>query len=100
MAVYTDAQQGAFMISTVFFSILLAASGVSEAAPRATDTVAQEAPKSKPKKICRTTDLTGSRIAKKLCKTQEQWDQAESASELTVKGKAGTTMPPQIDTNI
>jgi hypothetical protein len=35
-----------------------------------------------------------------LCKTQEQWDQAESASELTVKGKAGTTMPPQMDTNI
>jgi len=88
------------MISTIVFSILLAASGTSETAPRAADAAAQEAPKSKPKKICRTTGLTGSRIAKKVCKTQEQWDQAESASELTVKGKAGTTMPPQMDTGI
>ena len=89
-----------FMISTLVFSLLLAASGTSEAAPRAADAVAQEAPKAKPKKICRTTSLTGSRIAKKQCKTQEQWDQAESASELSVKGKAGTTMPPQMDTGI
>jgi hypothetical protein len=89
-----------FMISTLVFSLLLAASGTSEAAPRATDAAAQEAPKAKPKKICRTTGLTGSRIAKKQCKTQEQWDQAESASELSVKGKAGTTMPPQMDTGI
>jgi hypothetical protein len=56
--------------------------------------------KVKPKRICRTTGLTGSRIAKKQCKTQEQWDQAESASELSVKGKAGTTMPPQMSTGI
>jgi hypothetical protein len=89
-----------FMITTLVFSLLLAASGTSEAAPRAADAATQEAPKSKPKKICRTTGLTGSRIAKKQCKTQEQWDQAESASELTVKGKAGTTMPPQMDTGI
>ena len=88
------------MITTLVFSLLLAASGTSEAAPRAEDAATQEAPKSKPKKICRTTGLTGSRIAKKQCKTQEQWDQAESASELTVKGKAGTTMPPQMDTGI
>ena len=89
-----------FMITTLVFSLLLAASGTSEAAPRAADAATQEAPKSKPKKICRTTGLTGSRIAKKQCKTQEQWDQAESASELSVKGKAGTTMPPQMDTGI
>jgi hypothetical protein len=89
-----------FMITTLVFSLLLAASGTSEAAPRAADAATQEAPKSKPKKICRTTGLTGSRIAKKQCKTQEQWDQAESASELTVKGKAGTTLPPQMDTGI
>lgn len=56
--------------------------------------------KVKPKRICRTTGLTGSRIAKKQCKTQEQWDQAESASELSVKGKAGATMPPQMSTGI
>jgi hypothetical protein len=48
-----------FMISTLVFSLLLAASGTSEAAPRAADAVAQEAPKAKPKKICRTTGLTG-----------------------------------------
>jgi hypothetical protein len=86
-----------FMISTLVFSLLLVA---SDAAPRVVDAPAQEAPKSKPKNIFRTTGLTGSRIAKKQCKTQEQWDQAESASELSVKGKAGTTMPPQMDTGI
>lgn len=88
------------MISTIIFSLLLATASTSDAAPSAAGEAAQEAPKAKPKKICRTTGLTGSRIAKKQCKTQEQWDQAESASELTVKGKAGTTMPPQMDTGI
>lgn len=88
------------MISTMIFSVLLAATGASEPAPRAVDNAAQEAPKAKPKKICKTTGLTGSRIAQKQCKTQEQWDQAEYAAELNVKGKEGTTMPPQMDTNI
>ncbi|MFN3451840.1 MAG: hypothetical protein ACK4ZE_06735 [Sphingorhabdus sp.] len=88
------------MISTVIFSLLLATASTSDTTPSAADTAAQEAPKAKPKKICRTTGLTGSRIAKKQCKTQEQWDQAESASELSVKGKAGTTMPPQMNTGI
>ncbi len=88
------------MISTVVLGLLLATSTASEPAPRAADASAPEAKKVKPKKICRSTGLTGSRIAKKQCKTQEQWDQAEYASELSVKGKAGTTMPPQMDTNI
>lgn len=87
------------MISTFLISALLAVSGTPEAATSSTDTAVQVTQKAKPKKICRETGLTGSRIAKKQCKTQEQWDQAESASELTVKGKAGTTMPPQMDTN-
>ena len=88
------------MISTIVLSVLLAASGTTDGATSAADTSPPTAQKAKPKKICRTTGLTGSRIAKKQCKTQEQWDQAESASELSVKGKAGTTMPPQMDTAI
>lgn len=88
------------MISTVILSLLLATSTTSEIASPTADASAPEAKKAKPNKICRTTGLTGSRIAKKQCKTQEQWDQAEYASELSVKGKAGTTMPPQMDTNI
>ena len=85
-------------MSTILLSVLLAASGTADAPANTADASPPTAQKAKPKKICRTTGLTGSRIAKKLCKTQEQWDQAESASELSVKGKAGTTMPPQMDT--
>lgn len=87
------------MTTTIILSTLLAASGVAEPASEAKSAPAT-AQKARPKKICRTAGLTGSRIAKKQCKTQEQWDQAEYAAELSVKGKAGTTMPPQMDTNI
>ena len=88
------------MTSTIILSILLAASSTAEPAVSAADAAPPAVQKVKPKRICRTTGLTGSRIAKKQCKTQEQWDQAESASELSVKGKAGTTMPPQMSTGI
>jgi hypothetical protein len=88
------------MTSTIILSILLAASYTTEPAVSAADAAPPAVQKVKPKRICRTTGLTGSRIAKKQCKTQEQWDQAESASELSVKGKAGTTMPPQMSTGI
>jgi hypothetical protein len=84
----------------IILSILLAASSTTEPAVSAADAAPTAVQKVKPKRICRTTGLTGSRIAKKQCKTQEQWDQAESASELSVKGKAGTTMPPQMSTGI
>ena len=88
------------MTSTIILSLLLAASSTTEPAVSAADAAPPAVQKVKPKRICRTTGLTGSRIAKKQCKTQEQWDQAESASELSVKGKAGTTMPPQMSTGI
>ena len=88
------------MTSTIILSILLAASSTTEPAVSAADAAPPAVQKVKPKRICRTTGLTGSRIAKKQCKTQEQWDQAESASELSVKGKAGTTLPPQMSTGI
>ncbi|WP_411291453.1 hypothetical protein [Sphingorhabdus sp.] len=88
------------MISSIILGVVLAASATSEPAPRTADAASANVQKTKPKKICRTVGLTGSRIAKKQCKTQEQWDQAEYAAELSVKGKAGTTMPPQMDTGI
>jgi hypothetical protein len=88
------------MISTVIISMLLATPAPSEPAPRTVAVESANGQQAKPKKICRTVGLTGSRIAKKQCKTQEQWDQAEYAAELSVKGKTGTTMPPQMDTSI
>jgi hypothetical protein len=88
------------MISTVIISMLLATPAPSEPAPLSAAAVSTNGQQAKPKKICRSVSLTGSRLAKKQCKTQEQWDQAEYAAELSVKGKAGTTRPPQMNTGI
>jgi hypothetical protein len=83
---------------TALVSVMLAASSPSADAV-ASDGTAQAQPKPrKPKKICRPLAKTGSRITKSECKTQEQWDQAEYAAELSVKGAQGTTQPPQFPT--
>ncbi|WP_295498946.1 hypothetical protein [Sphingorhabdus sp. EL138] len=92
------------MISTMILTLFLAGAAASET-PQRTASVgagvtAQDEKKAKPKKICRSTKFTGSRITKATCKTQEQWDQAEYAAELSVKGRAGTTAPPQMNTNM
>ncbi len=88
------------MITTFTLGLLLISSAAPEATSVRSDEAAQSAPKAKPQKICKNMGLTGSRIGKRQCKTKEQWEQAEYAAELTVKGKAGTTQPPQMDTNI
>ena len=77
---------------TVIALLLLAASpdaaGTATSAPPPA-----EAKPEKPKKICKTINMTGSRVGRRECRTIEQWTQAESASELTVKGNAGNPSP-------
>ena len=44
--------------------------------------------KAKPKKICKTSDkITGSRIAKRTCKTEDEWADVASDQELQSKSK-------------
>ena len=88
------------MLTTALLSILLLASGASDAAPAGDGVAATETKKPKPKKICKDINMTGSRLGKRECKTKEQWEQAEYAAELSVKGAQGTTRPPQMDTGI
>lgn len=88
------------MLTTAILSVLLLASGASDAASSGDSVAATDTQKPKPKKICKNVDLTGSRIGKRQCKTKEQWEQAEYAAELSVKGAQGTTRPPQMDTGI
>ncbi len=88
------------MITTAIMSILLAASS-SAADTATTPPTPQAQPKpAKPKKICKDVEMTGSRLGKRECKTQEQWDQSESAMELGQKGAKGTLAPPQMNTGI
>lgn len=71
---------------TPFFALLLLI-----ASPDATDTTATPEPKPvKVKKICKSVDLTGSRVGKRECKTKEQWEQGESVMELGQKGAQGS----------
>jgi hypothetical protein len=58
----------------------------------AADSEAAPAPvkKKKPKKICVTNNkITGSRIAKRVCKTEEEWAVGEDGQEIGVKSKGG-----------
>jgi hypothetical protein len=64
----------------------------SVAAEPAPATSAQGSPtkakKVKPKKTCRTDTMdTGSRIAKKVCKTDEEWQKEADGQEVRVKGR-------------
>lgn len=79
------------MITTVLLSILLAST--SATADGSASTSVDEVQPAKPTKICKSIKMTGSRVGQRICKTKEQWDQAESASELTVKGNAGNPSP-------
>ena len=47
----------------------------------------------KPKKICKGIAVTGSRLGKRECKTQEQWEQGESTMELGQKSGRGNLTP-------
>lgn len=74
----------------LLFSVLLLASDSSAAATTASDPVEQAAPAKKEKKICRVDPAnTGSRMARKLCLTQVEWDKhnaGKSANDLKTIG--------------
>jgi hypothetical protein len=83
---------------TPFIAIaLLFASGSAASAPAtesAATTAAVETKKPKPKKICKTDPrVTGTRIAKRVCKTEEEWNAKEDGQDLTIKGHAGNPAP-------
>jgi hypothetical protein len=83
------------MFATAILSLLLVNSSASASSDSPAPT--QVKPE-KPKKICKTIAMTGSRLGRRECKTKEQWEQAEYAAELSVKGAQGTTQPPQFPT--
>lgn len=75
-------------------TLLLAAATPNVSAADDSQTPSTDRPK-KAKKICKSTTVTGSRLGKRECKTQEQWEQGESGMELGQKGAKGTLAPPQ-----
>lgn len=69
----------------------LVASGLTLASPANADEAASPATakpgiatskSDKPKRICRAGERTGSRLARPICKTQEQWNSADDSSKL------------------
>jgi hypothetical protein len=73
--------------------MLSATSGASGADAATTENAqpsakANASKKTKPKKICRTdTQDTGSRIMKRVCKTEEEWQNEASSQEIQAKSK-------------
>jgi hypothetical protein len=72
-------------------AIILVAGAASMAVSATAANEATEQPaakKAKPKKICKASDkITGSRIAKRTCKTEEEWADAASDQELQTKSQ-------------
>ena len=81
------------MSKALTFALMLAAgaSSISVAAFAAESEAApQPAKKIKAKKICKNSSgVTGSRIAKRVCKTEEEWMVGEDGQEIGVKSKGG-----------
>lgn len=69
----------------LLFSVLLLATDTSAASTPASDPAEQAAPakKEKEKKICRVDPAnTGSRMARKLCLTQVEWDKRSAGKSV------------------
>ena len=78
----------ALMIALGLFS---ASTIVSASEPSTIDAPAK---KKKPKKICKSNSgVTGSRIAKRVCKTEEEWATTEDGQEVGAKSKGGAITP-------
>ncbi len=81
------------MSKTLTFALMLAVGASSMAVSAfAADSEAapQPAKKKKPKKICKSNSgITGSRIAKRVCKTEEEWAVGEDGQEVGIKSKGG-----------
>ena len=81
------------MSKALTFALMLAvgASSITVSAVAADSEAApQPVKKKKPKKICKSNSgVTGSRIAKRTCKTEEEWSVGEDGQEIGVKSKGG-----------
>jgi hypothetical protein len=81
------------MILSLALSLILAATAPASADERVSTDQPSKAGKAdakpvKPKKICRSdTQDTGSRITRKVCKTQEQWEAAVDGQEVQSKAR-------------
>ena len=68
--------------------------------PKADSTEAANAAPAKPKMECRTQEVTGSRMGKRICATPEQWAEADAAGEEAarqMKSQANTRAGAAID---
>jgi hypothetical protein len=79
-------------MSKAFTLVMILVAGAASMAVSATAaneaTEQPAAKKAKPKKICKASDkITGSRIAKRTCKTEEEWADAASDQELQTKSQ-------------
>lgn len=79
---------------TLSLAILLLAAAPSNDAAATADATAKttavtNAKPVKVKKVCKSIAVTGSRLGKRECKTQEQWEMGESAMELGQKSAKG-----------
>ena len=81
------------MTKALIFALMLAvgASSMTVAAVAAdSEATPTPAKKKKAKKICKSNSgITGSRIAKRVCKTEEEWMVGEDGQEIGVKSKGG-----------
>lgn len=64
---------------TALLSLALAISGAADTNEQPPTETAEVAKKSKPKLICRRIADTGSRLAQRECRTQEDWDKQADA---------------------
>jgi hypothetical protein len=64
----------------------------ASSAAATTDVQTEQAKKKKPKKICRDNSATtGSRIGKRVCKTEEEWAADADRQEVDVKARGSAT---------
>lgn len=68
---------------TLMISLALATATAEPAAQNPTPTTAT----AKPKKICRAEESVGSRLSRKTCKTQAEWDDQKLSDEATRASK-------------
>ena len=73
---------------------LIGASTAALAAEPAAAPAAAEAPKPKPKKICRSDPrATGTRLARRVCKTEEEWAKPQDGAQIQTQGRGGNPDP-------
>lgn len=83
------------MMLLITLSLMLASSASADTETKATDTVVattdvqkEQVKKKKPQKICRENSATtGSRIGKRVCKTEEEWAAEADRQEMNVKSQ-------------